>query len=326
MNRRVFMGALVGGLLAAPLAAEAQKAGKVWRIGFLGSGSPEGYTDLLQGLRTRLRELGYVEGTIVFEYRFAEDKYDRLPGLAAELVRSKVDVVLAHASPAIRAAKQATSIIPIVMMGAGDPVGTGFVANLARPGGNITGVSNIDVVLAAKRLQLLKEVLPKLSRVAVLRNPANPVSELQFREIQAAARSLGIETQTFDVRDPMELESVFSVIATARADALTVIADPMFLSQRNQIANLTITKRLPSIFARNENVKAGGLMSYGSTLADQFRLATTYVDKILKGAKPGDLPVEEPTRTYLVINLKTAKALGLTIPESLLRRADEVIQ
>jgi putative tryptophan/tyrosine transport system substrate-binding protein len=187
-------------------------------------------------------------------------------------------------------------------------------------------VSNIDVVLAAKRLQLLKEVLPKLSRVAVLRNPANPVSELQFREIQAAARSLGIETQTFDVRDPMELESVFSVITKARADALTVIADPMFLSQRNQIANLSMTKQLPSVFARNENVKAGGLMSYGSTLADQFHLATTYVDKILKGAKPGDLPVEEPTRTYLVINLKTAKTLGLTIPESLLRRADEVIQ
>ena len=326
MNRRAFLTAVSGSLLAAPLAAEAQPSGKVWRIGFLGSGSAEGYTDLLQGLRTRLRELGYVEGTIVFEYRFAEDKYDRLPGLAAELVRSKVDVVLAHASPAVRAAKQATSIIPIVMMGAGDPVGTGFVASLGRPGGNITGVSNIDVVLAAKRLQLLKEVLPKLSRVAVLRNPANPVSELQFREIQAAARSLGIETQTFDVRDPMELESVFSVIAKARADALTVIADPMFLSQRNQIANLSLTKQLPSVFARNENVKAGGLMSYGSTLADQFHLATTYVDKILKGAKPGDLPVEEPTRTYLVINLKTAKALGLTIPESLLRRADEVIQ
>src|SRR5882672_6611599 len=300
MNRRAFLNTLAGGLLAAPLAAEAQQPGKVWRIGFLGPGSAEGYTDLLQGLRTRLRELGYVEGAIVFEYRFAEDKYDRLPGLAADLVRSKVDVVLAHASPATRAAQQATS--------------------------NITGVSNIDVVLAAKRLQLLKEVVPKLSRVAVLRNPANPVSELQFREVQAAARSLGIETQSFDVRDPMELESVFSVIAKARADALTVIADPMFLSQRNQIANLTMTKRLPSVFARNENVKAGGLMSYGPTLADQFRLATTYVDKILKGAKPGDLPVEEPTRTYLVINLKTAKALGLTIRESLLRRADEVIQ
>src|SRR6266849_668015 len=326
MERRAFLSTMTGGLLATPLAAEAQSVGKVWRIGFLGSGSAEGYTDLLQGLRTRLRELGYVEGTIVFEYRFAEDKYDRLPGLAAELVRSKVDVFLAHASPAIRAAKQATSIIPIVMLGAGDLVGTGFVANPARPGGNITGVSNIDVVLAAKRLQLLKEVLPKLSRVAVLRNPANPVSELQFREIQAAARSLGIETQTFDVRDPMELESVFSVIAKARADALTVIADPMFLSQRNQIANLTITKRLPSIFARNENVKAGGLMSYGSTLADQFRLATTYVDKILKGAKPGDLPVEEPTTFELVINNRTAKAIGLKVPPAFVSRADQIIE
>ena len=285
------------------------------------------YTDPLLSLRAGLRELGYVEGkNIIFEYRFAEAKYERLPGLAAELIRSKVDVIVVHASPGSRAVKQATSTIPIVMLAVGDPVGTGFVASLAHPGGNITGVSNIDTILDGKRLQLLKELLPKLSRVAVLRNPANPVSELQFREIQAAARSLGIETQTFDVRDPMELESVFSVIAKAHADALTVIADPMFLSQRNQIANLTITKRLPSIFARNENVKAGGLMSYGSTLADQFHLATTYVDKILKGAKPGDLPVQEPTRTYLVINLKTAKALGLTIPESLLRRADEVIQ
>jgi putative tryptophan/tyrosine transport system substrate-binding protein len=326
LARRRFLALVSGGLLAAPLAAEAQKPGKVWRIGFLGPGSPEAYADLLQGLRARLRELGYAEGTIVFEHRFAEDKYDRLPSLAAELVRSKADVILAAGSPAIRPTKQATSIIPIVMIGAGDPVATGFVASLARPGGNVTGVSTIDAVLAPKRLQLLKEVLPKLSRVAVLRNPANLASELQIREVQAAARALGIEPQAYEVRDPKELENVFSVIAKARAEALTVDADPMFLSQRNQIANLTLTKRLPSVFARDENVKAGGLMSYGPTLVDQFHLATTYVDKILKGAKPGDLPVEEPTRTYLVINLKIAKALGLTIPESLLRRADAVIQ
>jgi putative ABC transport system substrate-binding protein len=327
VKRRTFLCGITLGTLFGPLAAGAQQAGKVYRIGFLGSASAEGvYTDLLQGLRAGLRELGYVEGRIVFEYRFTEGKYDRLPGVAAELVRSKVDVILAHGSPAIRAAKQATSIIPIIMIGAGDPVGTGFVASLARPGGNITGVSTIDAVLAAKRLQLLKELLPKLSRVAVLRNPANPVAELQFRETQAAARSLGIEIQVFDVRDRKELESAFSVIAKARADALTVIADPLFLSQQKQLANLAIAKRLPSVFARNENVEVGGLMSYGPTLADQFRQAVTYVDKILKGAKPGDLPVEQPTRTYLVINLKTAKALGLTIPPSLLGRADQVIQ
>jgi len=317
---------LAFGILAAPLAAEAQQAGKVYRIGFLGTGSEGLYTDLLQGLRAGLRELGYVEGRSVFEYRFADDKHDRLPGLATELVRSKVDVILAHGSPAIRAAKHATSTIPIVMVGGGDPVGTGFVASLARPGGNITGLSTIDVGLAAKRLELLKEALPKLSRVAVLRNPNNPSGDLQLRETQAAARSLGIEIQLFDVRDPKELESAFSVMGKARADAVTVIADPLFLSQQKQIANLATTKRLPSVFARSENVQSGGLMSYGPTLADLFRRARTYVDKILKGAKPADLPVEEPTRMYLVINLKTAKALGLSIPSSVLARADQVIE
>ena len=312
-------------LLAAPLAARAQQAGKVYRVGFLGPASAEGYNHLLQGLRAGLSELGYVESTIAFEYRFAEDKYERLPGLAAELVRSKVDVIVAHGSPAIRAAKQATSTIPIVMVAAGDPVGTGFVANLARPGGNVTGVSNNDVGLAAKRLGLLKEVLPKLSLVAMLRNPANPGSELQSRETQAAARSLGIKIQLVDVRDPKELESAFSVMVKARAGAVTVMADPLFLSHQKQVADLAITNRLPSVFARNENVEAGGLMSYGPPLVDLFRQAATYVGKILKGAKPADLPVEEPTRMYLVINLKTGKALGLTIPHSLLLRADRVI-
>ena len=314
-------------LFATPLAAVAQQPEKVYRVGFLGSASGEGaYKDLLQGLRARLRELGYGEGRIGFEYRFAEDKYDRLPGLAAELVRSKVDVILAHGSPAIRAAKEATRTIPVVMVGAGDPVGTGFVASLGRPGGNITGVSNIDALLAAKRLQLLKELLPQLSRVAVLRNPTNPSAEPQFRETSAAARSLGIETHLFDVRDPDELERAFSVMGKARVDALAVVADPMFLSLQKQIAALALSKRLPSVFARNENVEARGLMSYGPTLNDQFRLAVTYVDKILKGAKPGDLPVEQPTKFELVINLKTAKALSLTIPQSILLQADAVIQ
>ncbi len=327
MDRRTFLGTLAGSLLAAPLAAEAQQVGKVYRIGFLGPGPERIYTDPLPSLRAGLRELGYVEGkNIVLEYRFAEDKYERLPGLAAELVRDKVDVIVVHATPGTRAVKQATRTIPIVMVSVGDPVGTGLVASLARPGSNVTGVSNIDVGLAAKRLQLLKEVLPNLSLVAVLRNPTNQVGELQFRETQAAARSLGIEIQLVDVRDPKELESAFSVMDRARAGAFTVMADLLFLSQQQQIANLATTRRLPSVFARGENVAAGGLMSYGPTLADQFRLAATYVDKILKGAKPGDLPVEEPTRMYLVINLKTAKTLGLTIPPSLLLRADQIIE
>ena len=327
MDRRTFLASTGAVLLAAPLAAEAQPVGNVFRIGFLGPGSERVYTDPIRSLRAGLHELGYVEGkNSVFEYRFAEDKYERLSDLAAELVRNKADVIVVHSTPGTRAAKQATRTIPIVMVNVADPVGAGLVASLARPGGNITGVSNVDVGLAAKRLELLKEVRPKLSLVGVLRNPNNPSGELQLRETQAAARSLGIEIQLFDVRDRKELDSAFSVMAEARADAFTVMGDPLFLSQQKHIANLATTKRLLSVFARNENVEAGGLMSYGPTFADQFRQAATYVDKILKGAKPGELPVEEPTRMYLVINLKTAKAIGLTIPPSLLARADQVIE
>jgi putative ABC transport system substrate-binding protein len=318
---------LVVGLTLVPFAAHAQRAGNVYRVGLLGPAAERVYTESLRSLRTGLRELGYVEGkSIVFEYRFAEDKYERLPGLAAELVRANVDIIVVHSTPGTRAAKQATPTIPIVMVNVADPVGAGLVASLARPGRNITGVSNIDVGLAAKRLELLKEVVPKLSLVGVVRNPDNASGELQLRETQTAARSLGIEIQLFDARDRKELESAFSVMAKARADAFTVMGDPLFLSQQNLIANLATTKRLPSVFARNENVEAGGLMSYGPTFADQFRQAATFVDKILKGAKPGELPVEEPTRMYLVINLKTAKALGLTIPQSILLRADQAIE
>jgi len=327
MDRREFIAVIGSGLLAAPLAAEAQQPEKEWRIGLLGPAGERVYTDVLQSLRAGLREFGYVEGkNIVLEYRFAEDKYERLPGLAAELVRSKVDVILAHATLGTRAAKRATSTIPIVMVGVGDPVGTGFVPSLGRPGGNITGVSNNDVGLAAKRLALLKEVVPKLSLVAVLRNPTSPAGDLQFRETQVAARSLGIETQLVDVRDPKELENAFAVMVKARVGAFAVMGDPLFLNQQKRIANLATTSRLPAVFTRNENVEAGGLMSYGPTLAAQFHQAATYVGKILEGAKPGDLPVEEPTRMYLMINRKTAKALGLTIPPSLLQRADQVIE
>jgi putative ABC transport system substrate-binding protein len=315
--------AIVLAVITPSLGAQAQQAGRVYGIGVLSPLSAEALP--LGSLREGLRELGYVHGkNIAFEYRFAEDRNERLPGLASELVRGKPDLIVSHGTLATRAAKQATSTIPIVMVSTGDPVGTGLVASLARPGGNVTGLSNIDVGLAAKRLELLKKALPKVSRVAVLRNPA--IGDLQFRETEAAARSLGIEPQLVEVRDPRELDGAFSAMANARVDALTVIADTMFLSQRKQIANLAMTQRLPSVFARNENVEAGGLMSYGSTLADLYRQAGTYVDKILKGARPADLPVEEPTRMYLVINRKTAKALGLTIPQELLQRADQLIE
>jgi len=324
--RRIGLAVVLAGVLAlAPLAVDAQQPGQIYRIGFISGTAADAVP--LPKLRAGLRELGYVEGkTIAFEYRFAEDKNERLPALAAELVRNKVDIIVAHGSPAIHAAKEATNAIPVVMLGPGDPVGTGFVASLARPGGNITGVSNTDVGVAAKRLELLKAALPKLSRVIALRNPTNPAAELLFKETQDGARSLGIEIHLIDVRTPVELERAFSMMAKARADALIAIADPMFLSQRKQIANLAMTKRLPSVFARNENVEAGGLMSYGAVLGDLYRQAATYVDKILKGAKPGELPVEQPTKFELVINLKTAKALGLTIPQSVLGRADQVIE
>jgi len=325
MDRRAFIAMVGGGILAGRLVSEAQQSGQTYRIGFLAGTAADAVP--LPKLRAGLRELGYIEGkTIAFEYRFAEDNNDRLPGLAAELIRSKVDIIVAHGSPAIHAAKEATNTIPVVMLGPGDPVGTGFVASLARPGGNITGVSNTDVGVAAKRLELLKAALPKLSRVIALRNPTNPAAELLFKETQDGARSLGIEIHLIDVRTPVELERALSMMAKARADALIAIADPMFLSQRKQIAKVAMTKRLPSVFARNENVEAGGLMSYGAVLGDLYRQAATYVDKILKGAKPGELPVEQPTKFELVINLKTAKALGLTIPQSLLGRADQIIE
>ena len=319
---------LAASLIFTSLPAEGQQGGKVYRIGFLGPASAERvYADPLLSLRAGLRELSYVEGkNIVFEYKFAEDKYERLPDLAAELVRDKVDVIVAHATPGTRAAKDATRTIPIVMLSVGDPVGTGFISSLARPGGNVTGVSNLDAGLAAKRLQLLKEVVPRLSLVAVLRNPTNPIGEIQFRETQAAARSLGIPIQLVDVRDSNELESAFSVMAKARASAFFALADPLFSSQGKKIGNLATTSRLPSVFARIESVDSGGLMAYGPTLSDQFRLGAKYVDKILKGARPRDLPVEEPTRMYLAINLKTAKAIGLTIPPSVLGRADQIIE
>ena len=317
----------LGSALAAPRAAFAQQPAKLRRIGYLGSADERTYAEPLERLRSGLRKLGYVEGkTIAFEYRFAEGKLERLPGLAGELVERKVDIILAHGTPDIRAAKQATSSIPIVMLSAGDPLGSGLVASLARPGGNVTGLANLDVGLAAKRFELLKEVLPKLSRIAVVRNPANPVSELQYRDTQAAARSFGIGVLLFDVRTLGELETAFQGMHKAGANAFTVMSDQSFLGWRERIAQLAIANRLPSIFARSENVEAGGLMSYGASLVGLYGQSVGFIDKLLKGATPGELPIEQPAKFELFINLKTAAALGIVISKSVLFRADRLIE
>ena len=310
-------------VLTVPRALLAQQQQRIYRIGMLVPANLAPMEAFTQGLR----ELGYVDGrNIAIENPWVEGTREGFDDLAVDLVRSKVDLIVTWGTPATKAAKQATSTIPVIMVGVGDPVGAGLVASLARPGGNITGVTNLDVGLAAKRLELLKEVLPKLTRVVVLRNPTNPSGVLQFAETQAAARSLGMAPQLVDARSPKEIEGAFAAMAKTRAGALTVLADPLFISWQKQIANLAMTGRLPSVFARRENAEAGGLMSYGPNLTDLFRQAATYVDKILKGAKPGDLPIEQPTRFYLVINSKTAKALGIKIPQSVLLRADKVIE
>jgi len=320
---------LILGFLLASLAAEAQQPGKISRIGFLSPSSP---SDLrmqrfFEGFRHGLGELGYVEGqNIAIESRWAEGKYDRLPGLAAELVRLKVDVIVTAAVPAIRAAKEATRTIPIVMASVVDPVTTGLVASLARPGGNITGLSTMAPELVGKQLQMLKEVVPKSSRVAVLWNPANPGNAPQLREAEAAARTLGVRLQPLEARNPNDFDGAFAAMTRQQAGALIVLVDSMLNDHRTRIADLAAKSRLPAVYGLPEHAEAGGLMAYGASRSDLFRRAATYVDKILKGAKAGDLPVEQLSKFELVINLKTAKALGLTIPQSVLIRADEVIQ
>ncbi len=327
ISRRAFIGSVAGSLLAAPLAAEAQSAGKVYRVGVLFAAPVSAVGANVQAFRQGLRELGYVEGqNLTLELRGMTTAESRLDRLAADLVRSKTDVLVTWTTPATLAAKRATSTIPIVMVSVGDPVGAELVASLSRPGGNVTGITNVAVELTGKQLQLLTELRPGVARIAVLRNPTNPSTALAWRETQTAARSLGVELQLVDVRDPRELGAAFTAMGRERPPGLLVLADAMFLAERSRIAELAQKARLPTAFARSENVEAGGLISYGPKLTEQFRQAATYVDKILKGAKPADLPVEQPTKFELVINLKTAKALGLTIPPSLLLRADEVIQ
>ena len=328
MDRRTFLAGTGAVLLASPRASEAQQAGKVPRIGYLRSTSPSDRPPLLDAFRQGLRELGWVEGrNIVIDYRYAEGRFDRLPDLAAELVRLKVDIIVASPTPAAAAAKNATGTIPIVMIAVSDPVGLGLIASLARPGGNVTGSSySAGPEIIGRILELLKETVPKVRRVAILSNPANPSQPLSIRELKVAARSLGVQLQLLEAQGPNEFDGAFAAMATERVGALVVMSDSMLNSHRTRLADLAARSRLPAAYGLRENVEAGGLVSYGPSVRDLFRRSATYVDKILKGAKPADLPVERPTKFDLVINLKTVKALGLTIPQSLLGRADEVIQ
>ncbi len=316
------------GLLATPLAAGAQKAAKTPRIGVLMVRSASDSFPQLEAFRERLRERGWIEGqNVALEYRSAEGRLDRLPDLAAELVRLKVDVIFAPGTPETEATQNATRTIPIIMATVGDPVGRGAIASLAQPGRNVTGLSySVGYEIFGKQLELLKEVVPKVSRVAVLGNPRNPHYGPALREAQVAGRSLGVQLQVLEARDPNEFDRAFTAMVKQRAEALLVLADPMSLQHRTPLAQLAGKNRLPSIYGFREYVDAGGLLSYGPNLSDLFRRAATYVDKILKGAKPADLPVEQPTKFELVINMKTAKALGLTIPQSLLLRADQVVE
>jgi putative ABC transport system substrate-binding protein len=318
MDRRAFIGTLAGSLLAAPLAAEAQQAGRVWRIGYIDvSDDVKRYEAISQ----RLRELGYLEGrNLVTERRYSQGQAERFPEFAAELVRLKVDLIIVITTPAALAVKRATKTTPIVFPTAIDPVGAGVISSLAQPGGNITGLTTQSPDLVAKRLQLLKEAIPHLSRVAVLWNAA------PWREAQEAARALGVALLSQEVRGPADFERVFAVMARERPDALLFIRDGLTLQHGGQIVDFVTRKAMPSMLEGSELVAAGGLMSYEANLVDLLRRGAILVDKILKGAKPGDLPFERPTTFELVINLKTAKALGLTIPASLLQRADQVIE
>lgn len=329
IKRRKLVVLLGAGALTAPFACFAQQPGKVWRVGVLVPGSrPASLDHAFSGaFPPRMRELGYVEGkNLIIEWRFADGNWERLPGLAAELLQLKVDVILAQGNQAVSAAQKATTTIPIVMGNANDPVGMGFVDSLARPGRNITGLSTMSVDLSPKYLELLLGMAPKSSRVAVLADPANPVQFVVLKNIQAAAQKVGVTILAVEARSLKEIESAFLVMIKGKAQAFIFASTPLFGQHRHRIAELAIKNRLPLISSFREYVEAGGLMSYGPNPSDNWRRAATYVDKILKGAKPADLPVEQPMTFELFINGKTAKALGLTIPPSILVRADRVIE
>ena len=326
-RRRELLIALGVAALAWAGAVRAQAPSTLRRIGMLSGFSPSAYAPSYQAFRLGLRDLGWVEGkNISIEYRHAEGRHDRLPDLAADLVRLKVDVIVTAATSDALAAQRATKAIPIVMVAAGNPVANGLVESLARPGGNVTGLSQMLQEVSGKRLELLKEVVPKLSRVAVLWNPNSASATLNWKENQQPARQLGIQLFSLEVRSPSELDKAFEAATNVRAGALAILPDPVISTNLERIVDFAAKSRLPSIYQSSEFADAGGLVTYGPDRADLFRRAATYVDKILKGTKPGDLPVDQPTKLELVVNLKTAKALGITIPQSVLFRADKVIE
>ena len=327
MTKKIILLALSSLLLAPCSLVDAQRSGKIPRMGYLSTVSPAVNAARIEALRQGLRELGYVEGkNIVIEWRYAEGKVDRLPSLAAQLVHLKVDLIVTAASPPTRAAKELTSTIPIVMAFDDDPVGSGFVASLARPGGNVTGLSSLALEIGGKQLELLNEIVPRLARVATLGTSTVPQYANVIKEIEIVTKALEVKVQHLDVLNASDLENAFGAASKAVAGAVLVIGSPILNSHRTQIVALAAKSRLPVIYSRPEYVQDGGLLYYGTSFPDLFRRAATYVDKILKGAKPADLPIEQPTKFELVINLKTAKQIGLTIPPSVLARADKVIQ
>jgi ABC-type uncharacterized transport system substrate-binding protein len=326
MTAKLLVWLLVPILLATYSSVDAQQ-GKIPRIGFLASSSGDRLKNRLGAFQQGLRDLGYIEGkNIAIEYRSAEGNFERLPELAAEMLRLRVDVIVAEGAPAAHAAKNATRDIPIVIGNAADPVGTGLVTSLAHPGGNITGLSDFNLDVVTKRLEIIKQVVPKADRIAVLWNPGNPTNPLQLKELRPAAPALGVTLLAVEVKKFEDLDLAFNMIKKQHAAAVLVLGDPMFGTHTARIAELANKNHLPAIYGSADNMEIGGLMSYGTNFADLYRRAATFVDKILKGAKPTDLPVEQPTKFEFVINLKAAKQIGLTIPPNVLARADKVIK
>jgi len=323
--RRKFLATLGGAAAAWPLAARAQQAGRLPTIGLLGTSTPSAWSHLVAAFVQRLRELGWTEGrTVAIEYRWTEGRTERSSELAAEFVRSQVDVIVTSGTAAALAAKQATSVIPIVFAASGDPVGTGLVASLARPGGNATGLSSQQTDVGPKKLELLRELVPNLRRLAIMLNAGSPGTVLEMREVEAAARTLGLEATKLEIQRAEDIVAAIEGLKS-RAEALYVCADPLVFTNRIRINNLALGAKLPTIYYFREYVESAGLMSYGANYADLWRRAADFVDKILRGTKPGNIPVEQPTKFELVVNLTTAKALGLNVPPTLLARADEVI-
>jgi len=327
MGKRFFAFTLSPLLFALCAIAEAQQPAKIARIGYLTAASPFPISARTEAFRQGLRELGYVEGKdIVIEYRYAEAKLDRLPALAAELVHLRVDVIVTAGPVPTRSAKEATVTIPIVMSQDTDPVGNGFVASLARPGGNITGLSTLSPEISGKRLEILKEIVPRVSRVAVFGQSNYPGNSQSLREVELAAGTFGMHLQYLDIRSAKDIETAFRAATKGRADAILGLGSPVLMSHRNRVVDLAATHRLPAIYYFPEFVEAGGLMTYGPSITDLARRAATYVDKILKGRKPADLPIEQPTKFEFIISLKAAKQIGITIPPNVLARADRVIR